>query len=128
MQPPVLNTSRVATILVGIALAGVQLGCTKNLILNNQQLKILLAHARTSEDHLRLAAHYHAKAVAYESDAKQHDELAAYYRNHDFLQMQGVVAEAHCQEAALAAHDFARRLQTLAADHEKIAKSLDKKP
>ena len=127
MKPPVLNRSQIAAVLLGLILTSVQLGCTKGVTLSNQELKNLLAHARTSEDHLRLAAHYRAKAAAYASDAREHEELVAYYRDQVSLLMRGVVAEAHCQRAAMAAHDVATQLEALAADHESIAKSLDKR-
>ena len=111
-----LNTLGVATILVGVALAGVQLGCTNNVILSNQEIKVLLAHARTSEDHVRLAAHYRAKAAAYESDAKQHEELAAYYKGSGSFE-----SNDHCEVLVLANRNAVTQARALAASHEQLA-------
>src|ERR1700687_798772 len=41
----------------------------------DEQFKTLATSARTSEDHLKLAAYYRVHAAEHEADAKLHDEI-----------------------------------------------------
>jgi hypothetical protein len=106
----------------GLTLLLAQCG-TPQAILDRGEVKNLLANAKTPKDHLKLAAHFRAKAAAFEADAKQHEELVAYYQDESWL-IRGRVANAHCERLAIAARDAAGEARALAAAHEDIAKEL----
>lgn len=91
--------------------------------LSRGELKNLLANAKTPADHLKLAAYYRAEADAFEADAKEHEELAAYYQD-DSWQIRGRAATAHCERLVIAARDAARAALALATAHEDMAKDL----
>jgi len=92
-------------------------------VLGRQDLKRLLGNARTPEDHLKLAAHFRAEAEEFETSAKHHEELAAYYQDPSWL-IPGRVATAHCERIGMAARDAASEARALAAIHEQVAKDL----
>ena len=79
-------------------------------------LKYLVNHAKTASDHQRVAAYWRAEAERYESDAKQHEELAASYKSSGSFENND-----HCEILVLANRNAAAQARALAASHEKLA-------
>jgi len=95
-------------------------------VLGKAELKKLVATASTPQDHERIAKHFDAKAVQYETDAKDHEELAAEYAatptGHEQKHpMSGLTAE-HCRYFAKEARRAAEEARKIAADHRQMAK------
>lgn len=95
-------------------------------VLGKAELKKLVATASTPQDHERIAKHFDAKAVQYETDAKDHEELAAEYTatptGHEQKHpMSGLTAE-HCRYFAKEARRAAEEARKIAADHRQMAK------
>jgi hypothetical protein len=100
-------------------------------VLGKAELKKLVGSATTPQDHERIAKHFDAKAAQYESDAKEHEELAAEYTarptGHELKHpMSGPTAE-HCKYFAKATRAAAEEARKLAADHRGMAKSTNSK-
>jgi len=114
-------------LLFGFGFSITQCGTAKKPTLSHQELKTLLANARTPKDHLKLAAHYRAEAEGFEASAKEHEKLASYYDRSSW-QIRGRVATAHCERIASAARDAAGEARVLAAAHEEMAKELENRP
>ena len=96
-------------------------------VLAKADLKKLVASASTPQDHERIAKHFDAKAAQYETDAKDHEELAAEYtasgNGHSQKHpMSGLTAE-HCKYFAKEARRAAEDARVMAADHREMAKS-----
>jgi hypothetical protein len=79
-------------------------------------LKYLVTHAKTASDHKRVAAYWRAEAERYESDAKQHEELAAYYKGSGSFE-----SNDHCEVLVLANRNAVTQARALAASHEQLA-------
>lgn len=95
-------------------------------VLGKTELKKLVATASTPQDHERIAKHFDAKAAQYETDAKDHEELAAEYTASGDAHSQkhpnsGLTAE-HCRYFAKEARRAAEEARKLAADHRAMAK------
>lgn len=95
-------------------------------VLGKAELKKLVATASTPQDHEKIAKHFDAKAAQYETDAKDHEELAAEYAasptGHDQKHpMSGLTAE-HCRYFAKEARRAAEEARKIAADHRQMAK------
>lgn len=84
-------------------------------------LKYLVTHAKTASDHQRVAAYWRAEAERYESDAKQHEELAAYYKSSGSLENND-----HCEILVLANRNAVAQARALAASHEQLARIAEK--
>ena len=96
-------------------------------VLGKADLKKLVASASTPQDHERIAKHFDAKAAQYETDAKDHEELAAEYTVHPTGHeqkhpMSGLTAE-HCKYFAKDARRAAEDARVMASDHREMAKS-----
>ena len=94
--------------------------------LSKAELKKLVATANTPQDHERIAKHFDAKAAQYETDAKDHEELAAEYTKSGDTHAQkhpnsGLTAE-HCRHFAAQARRAAEEARKLAVDHRTMAK------
>lgn len=94
--------------------------------LSKAELKKLVATASTPQDHERIAKHFDAKAAQYETDAKDHEELAAEYAASGNVHgqkhpMSGLTAE-HCRYFATQARRAAEEARKVAADHRAMAK------
>jgi len=95
-------------------------------VLSKAELKKLVATANTPQDHERIAKHFDAKAAQYETDAKDHEELASEYAKSGDTHAQkhpnsGLTAE-HCRHFAAQARRAAEEARRLAADHRTMAK------
>lgn len=118
------KTTRNAAILVMALFTTLPLASAQ--VLGKAELKKLVATASTPQDHERIAKHFDAKAVQYETDAKDHDELAAEYTKSGDVHAQkhpnsGLTAE-HCRYFATQARRAAEEARKLAADHRAMAK------
>lgn len=107
----------------GIAVRGVE-----SKLLTKDELKSLVAGAKTAQDHERLAAHFAAKADELDAEAREHTELAAEYKVHPTIHeqkhpMSGQTAS-HCDFFAAELRKAAQGARQLAADHEKMAKEV----
>ena len=95
-------------------------------LLSKQELKTLIANAKTPEDHQRLAKHFTAKAAQLEDDAKDHEALAAQYKAnpnmHEMKHPGSQQTASHCVTMARSLRKSAVDARQLAADHELMAK------
>jgi hypothetical protein len=80
------------------------------------ELKYLVTHAKTASDHHKVAAYWRAEAERYETDAKQHEELAAYYKSSGSFE-----SNDHCEVLVLANRNAVAQARALAASHEQLA-------
>lgn len=94
--------------------------------LSKKEVKQLLEKAQTPQDHLRLAAHYEAKARKYEADAAEHAEMAKMYRARptasELKRPMAPDTAAHCDYVAESLQKAAKESRALATEHEKMAK------
>jgi hypothetical protein len=94
--------------------------------LKPKEVKALVANAKSSDDHLKLARHFTAMAEKHQAEAKEHDELALEYsRNH---QKRGKIPMApntaeHCRYFAEHCRNAAKQMRSMAAAHEEMAKA-----
>lgn len=103
-------------------------------ITTKKQVKALIASAKTSEDHRRLAVYFNQEADRLEADAKAHAELADVYRQSanrmDGGKQSGTGSifrtTEHCDSAAKSMREAAQDLRELAAEHEQMAKDVAK--
>ncbi len=96
--------------------------------LSKARVKTLIANAKTPEDHLQLARYFNSEAARLESEAKEHEELAAVYRQSTASQaasmknpMAGNTA-GHCEYFAKSVRAAAKAARELAAAHEQMAR------
>jgi len=94
--------------------------------LDKQELKTLIASAKTPQDHERIAKHFDVVADQLEAEATEHKELAAEYKANPTIQetkhpMSGQTA-GHCEFFAAELHKAAQHARELAADHREMAK------
>ena len=96
-------------------------------ILKKDELKNLIANAKTAQDHQRVADHYTAKAEQFEAEATEHAEEAAKYRAnpnmHEMKHPGSPQTASHCESMARSLRDAARQARQLAEDHQAMAKS-----
>ena len=94
--------------------------------LTDKEEKQLAASAKSSEDHLRLAKHFQAKADKLAADAKEHAEMAQIYREHtsvaDTKRPGAADTVSHCEALSQDLAQAAKDARKLAADHESMAK------
>ena len=101
-------------------------------VTTNNQVKALIASAKTPDDHRKLAAYFNQEADRLEADAKGHAELADAYRQHPHSTGGGKQSGAgsifqtaeHCDSAAKSLREAAKDLRELAAEHEQMAKDV----
>ncbi len=98
--------------------------------MSKEEVKTLVANAKTAEDHERLAKHFDAEAIRLDAEANEHQELVAEYKANPPGQeskhpMRGKTA-GHCQYFAAALHKAATQARELAADHRIMAKQASK--
>ena len=99
-------------------------------MLKSKEVKALVANARTSADHMKLARHFAAMAQKHEAEAKEHEALAVEYaRNPRLLSTKTPMAPnsaEHCKYFVEHCHKAAAEMRAMAAEHEEMAKSLAK--
>ncbi len=116
-----------------LALAILSLGLTRNTSaqaekrMTKQEVKSLIASAKTREDHQKLASYYSSEADRFAAEAKEHEAMAeAYHRNPPMLASKHPMAigEDHCRYVAERLREASAKMQDLAAKHEEAAKSV----
>ncbi len=114
---------RIALLLTAMTiLAGaVSLQAIESKLLTKEELKTLVAHAKTARDHERLAAHFTARAEELEMEAQEHTVLAAEYRANPNITM-SLATVGHCENFAVQVGAAAKSARQMAADHAKMAK------
>ena len=95
--------------------------------LSKQQLKTLIATAKTPEDHLRLAAYYRAQENDYLARQKQHKADAEMYdSNPRQYPSKYPTAGQHCRDWAYNDGQSAKKALALAEMHEAMARDAAK--
>ena len=98
--------------------------------LGKDEVRALVASAKTPSDHMKLAGHYTALAIKHEAEAQEHEALAVEYNRNPQLAaskhpMTPNSAE-HCRFFAEHCRKAAKEMRAMAAEHEEMAKSLRK--
>jgi hypothetical protein len=97
-------------------------------ILKKDELKNLIANAKTAQDHQRVADHYTAKAEQFEAEATEHAEEAAKYKAnpnmHEMKHPGSPQTASHCESMARSLRDAAKQARQLAEDHQAMAKNV----
>jgi hypothetical protein len=96
-------------------------------ILKKDELKNLIANAKTAQDHRRIADHYSAKAEQFEAEATEHAEEAAKYRAnpnmHEMKHPGSPQTASHCESMARSLRAAAKQAKQLVEDHQAMAKA-----
>ena len=100
---------------------------TADKALGKKQLADLVATAKTTADHRRLAAHFRTVAAHHEAEAKEHVELAAKYKkdptSSESKRPGSGDTAAHCLTFAEHCRKAAKTMSEMAAMHEEMAKT-----
>lgn len=98
--------------------------------LTAKQVKALVASAKTPADHIKLAHHFTAMAVKHETEAQEHEALAAEYTRNPQMGAEkhpmATKSAEHCKFFAEHCRDAAKEMRAMAAEHEAMARSLPK--
>ena len=95
--------------------------------LGKKELKVLIATAKTPEEHLRLAAHYRAEANEYLARQKQHEaDEKEYNSNPRKYPTKYPTPAQHCRDWAYNDGQSARNALALAEIHEAMAQDAAK--
>src|SRR4051794_6776604 len=101
----------------------------KNEKLSEKQLLALIATAKTSADHTRIADYYQAQATNYLAQSKEHEQMAAAYKKNPIFNgskfATGTVN--HCEYVAQSLKKDSDEAQDLAKIHEEMAKEATEK-
>ena len=91
--------------------------------MNKKQLKTLIADAKTSDDHMRLAAYYRGEADRLKAQQKEHEEEAAeYYKDPSRHPVPKYpTLGQHCRDLAYYYGKGAESALALASAHERMA-------
>jgi len=91
--------------------------------LTKQQLATLIATAKTPAEHERIAQYYQAKAVEYQADAREHEQMIAVYKANSILSndKNQINTIGHCQYFVSTFNALAENSQQLAVSHERMA-------
>lgn len=92
---------------------------------SHQELKSLIEKATTREDHLKLAAYYHAEAVRLEKQASEHADLASAYADGTRYSPKSGMPNGeleHCKSFANSIGAAAKDAEALAEAHREMAK------
>lgn len=124
-----IASSMVLTVLLAIS-AGQAPAVDNKGELSPKEVKALVANAKTSADHMRLAHHYNAMAAKHEAEALDHEALAVEYTKNPQIgaskhTMAPNTAE-HCKYFAGHCRNAAKEMRAMAAMHEEMAKSMSK--
>jgi hypothetical protein len=94
--------------------------------LSKKDLNSLLAKMSTTQDHLRLAAHYHAVAKRYEEESAEHTAMAKMYRDKpttsETKHPMAPDTAAHCDYLAESLGKASKEANLMAIAHEAMAK------
>ncbi len=110
------------TLFIGVTLPSFA-GSEKLSTLTAQDVKALIATAKTPEQHLQIAQYFNQEAQRYESEAKDHQEMIQAYRQNPLPKnLRGPGAIFHCEFLAKSDREMAKTLRDMAAAHEQMAK------
>ncbi|MFL6446114.1 MAG: hypothetical protein ACJ746_00175 [Bryobacteraceae bacterium] len=94
--------------------------------LSKSELKHLIATAKEPADHERIAEYFDAEARKYEAEARDHAELAPYYKEHTSSQPTkypgSMQTFQHCDSLSKSLMKAAEDAHALAAEHRALAK------
>lgn len=92
--------------------------------LNKQQLNILIASAKTSAEHQRIANFYEAQAEEFKAQAQEHKAMIAAYKANTSLSNSKNRAStiSHCEYFVQSFNDMAVKSHELAQLHDQMAK------
>ena len=94
--------------------------------LSKKDLAALLAKMSTPQDHLHLAAHFHAVGKRYEAEAAEHAEMAKMYRAKPTVsetkRPMAPDTAAHCEYLAESIGKAAKEAHSMAMAHEAMSK------
>ena len=92
--------------------------------LSKQQLKALIATAKTPAEHERIATYYHEQAQDYLAQSKEHEEMLKAYKQNNSLSNSKSRAGTidHCQYFVEKFEEMSTKSQELAKLHEEMAK------
>src|SRR5450432_153648 len=135
MKQVFINTSRTVAASMVLAVmmvisAGQALAIGPKDELKPNEVRALVANAKTPADHMKLAHHYTAMAAKHEAEAQEHEALAAEYTKNPELggdkHPMGPNTAEHCKFFAEHCREAAKEMKAMAAAHEEMAKSLGK--
>lgn len=95
--------------------------------LSKRELHSLVMNAKTSGEHLKVAAHYKSEAERLQAEAKEHEEMAEMYRKNPHpleAKEPWGVGQQHCRDIAARYREAADKMQRLAILHENMAKKV----
>ncbi|HUA91119.1 MAG TPA: hypothetical protein VL991_01060 [Terracidiphilus sp.] len=97
--------------------------------LSKQQLNTLIATAKTSAEHRRIAQYFQAKAQDYLAQAQEHEQMLAAYKANPSLSNDKHRASTigHCEYFVQTFKDLAAKSQELAQLHEQMAQNAEQK-
>lgn len=106
--------------------AGIGLAIERKGELSKKELNALLAKMSTTQDHLRLAAHFHAVAKRYEAESAEHAEMAKMYRakptGSEMKHPMAADTAGHCDYLAESLGKAAKEAHLMGIAHEAMAK------
>jgi hypothetical protein len=116
-----------ATMAMLMGVVSVPASADDSKILKKDELKNLIANAKTAQDHQRIADHYTAKAAEFEAEATEHAEEAAKYKAnpnmHEMKHPGSPNTASHCERMARSLRAAAKDAKELAEDHQAMAKA-----
>ena len=121
------KVSRIVSILLAIMVA-VPLAqpAVRQDKLTSNELKALIASAKTPADHERIAAYYRAEAQHLAAQHREHEEdLVEYYKSPSRYPTKYPTMGDHCRSLASYYKMAAERASTLADMHEKLAQEAE---
>lgn len=91
--------------------------------LSKQQLQSLIASAKTSADHERIAEYYEAAAQRDLAQATEHEQMAQQFKQNSLVSSPKFVTGSvnHCEYLVKSLRQNAAKLEALARDHEQMA-------
>jgi hypothetical protein len=101
-------------------------------LLSKKELKLLMANAKTPEDHQKLARHFAVNADRLETESREHERLAGEYRRtraSNPFEMKFPMSPrtaAHCEYFAKQTHKAAQEARRLVARQEEMARQADR--
>lgn len=114
----------ILAIILSIAFsAGTAVAAPSQTMLSKQEVKILLATARTAADHRVLASYYRQQADEYTRKSVEHSAMAARFATGSAISQSkpGIQGEIHCRYFASEYGEQARKAAALAVSHEEMA-------
>ena len=130
MSTRIFKTAVFAVALALAAVVSVPAGGTgaagsKDKPLTKVELKSLISNAETKAEHERIAQYFDAEAARYEAEAKDHGELAPFYRKNPDPALSkhpgSPRAFEHCDSLSKNLQKSAEDARSLAAEHREMA-------